>query len=56
MDAEGVFCQGCWRSIEEIKRWSKSDDRQKKALWALIEQRMPQPRDTMPANRTYSTP
>ena len=40
MDDEGIYCEGCWRSIDEIRAWSKSDDLDKKAVWALIEQRV----------------
>jgi uncharacterized protein len=40
MDAALVFCEGCWRTIDEIRRWSACDDIEKKAIWALIEQRV----------------
>ena len=40
MDAQGAFCEGCLRSIDEIRLWSSSTDGQKKAVWALIERRI----------------
>ncbi len=39
MDAENAFCEGCLRSIDEIRRWGNSDDAAKKVIWALIAQR-----------------
>jgi len=40
MDAAGTRCEGCLRTLEEIRRWSASSDFEKKAIWALIEQRI----------------
>ena len=40
MDAAGTLCEGCLRTLEEIRRWSASSDFEKKAIWALIEQRI----------------
>jgi predicted Fe-S protein YdhL (DUF1289 family) len=40
MDEQGTLCQGCLRSIDEIRLWSSSTDVQKRAVWALIEQRI----------------
>ena len=34
------WCEGCYRSIDEIRQWSKSDDAAKRALWLQIEQRV----------------
>lgn len=33
------LCEGCFRTIDEIRQWSKSDDTAKRALWRHIEQR-----------------
>jgi prolyl-tRNA editing enzyme YbaK/EbsC (Cys-tRNA(Pro) deacylase)/predicted Fe-S protein YdhL (DUF1289 family) len=33
------WCEGCFRTIDEIRQWSKSDDTAKRALWLHIEQR-----------------
>ncbi|PWW47978.1 DUF1289 domain-containing protein [Melaminivora alkalimesophila] len=31
-------CEGCFRSIEEIRAWSRSDAQQRRAIWtALLE-------------------
>jgi len=40
MDAAGALCEGCLRTLEEIRHWSASSDFEKKAIWALIEQRI----------------
>lgn len=40
MDAAGTLCEGCLRTLEEIRHWSASSDFEKKAIWALIEQRI----------------
>jgi len=34
------WCEGCFRSIDEIRQWSKSDDAAKRALWLQIEKRV----------------
>jgi uncharacterized protein len=41
------FCEGCWRSIEEIAAWSRMNDDEKRAVWVLIEERREGP---MPAD------
>jgi predicted Fe-S protein YdhL (DUF1289 family) len=40
MTADSAVCQGCLRSMDEIRFWSTSTDLQKKAVWARIEQRL----------------
>ena len=40
MDEARLYCQGCLRTIDEIRQWSKSDDAAKHALWLQIEQRL----------------
>ena len=40
MDAQRDFCEGCLRSIDEIRLWSTASDLEKKAVWALIAQRV----------------
>ncbi len=39
MDEESGLCLGCLRNIDEICRWSAMNDRDKQAVWRLIEQR-----------------
>jgi predicted Fe-S protein YdhL (DUF1289 family) len=36
------LCEGCFRTIDEIRLWSQSDDVAKRAMWSLIEQRAAQ--------------
>ena len=33
------LCEGCFRTLDEIRHWSESDDATKRALWIQIEQR-----------------
>lgn len=39
MDPQRTYCEGCLRSIDEIRVWRTSTDQEKKAIWALIAQR-----------------
>lgn len=36
MDLQRTYCEGCLRSIDEIRVWRASSDLEKKAIWALI--------------------
>ena len=39
MNALTGWCEGCFRTIHEIRQWSRSDDQAKRTLWLQIEQR-----------------
>ncbi len=39
MDPERVYCEGCLRTLDELRRWSSSSDADKKIIWALVAQR-----------------
>ena len=39
MDASTGWCEGCLRTIDEIRSWSSFDDRQKRAVWDTIDVR-----------------
>lgn len=39
MDASRTWCEGCLRSIDEIKAWSSATDADKRRIWALIAER-----------------
>ena len=39
MNNSNGLCIGCFRTIDEICAWSAMDDRSKRAVWHLIEQR-----------------
>jgi uncharacterized protein len=39
MDATRTWCEGCLRSIDEIKAWSSASDADKRRIWALIAER-----------------
>lgn len=39
MNAATGLCLGCWRSIDEIRAWSTSDDDTRRQMWTRIEQR-----------------
>ena len=41
MDAERVFCTGCLRTLDELRAWSTLDNAGKRAVWQLIEGRLP---------------
>ena len=33
------LCEGCFRSLDEIAGWSRMEDDEKRAVWALIDAR-----------------
>ncbi|WP_413481403.1 DUF1289 domain-containing protein [Serratia proteamaculans] len=39
IDAEKLWCRGCWRTLDEIAAWSSADDQEKRAIWQRIRQR-----------------
>jgi len=39
MSALTGWCEGCWRSLDEIRAWGGSDDAAKRAIWAQVEAR-----------------
>lgn len=39
MNAATGLCEGCHRTIDEIAAWSRMDDPDKRAVWALIDER-----------------
>lgn len=39
MDAEGVLCDGCLRTIGEIRDWPRSDAAGRRAVWARVARR-----------------
>lgn len=39
MDPASGYCEGCWRTIDEIVQWSTLSDTDKRTVWAAIERR-----------------
>jgi predicted Fe-S protein YdhL (DUF1289 family) len=39
MRADDGLCEGCWRTLDEIVRWSQMDDGEKRAVWCELAQR-----------------
>jgi predicted Fe-S protein YdhL (DUF1289 family) len=39
MNAENGFCQGCWRTLDEITNWSVASEAKKMQVWLAISQR-----------------
>ncbi len=33
------WCEGCWRTLDEIRLWSQCDDNAKCAIWHQVERR-----------------
>ena len=44
LDCATEFCEGCFRTLDEIAAWSRLDDPSKRAVWQLIAQRLEQKR------------
>ena len=42
MSDDGSHCIGCYRTLEEIVRWSKADDKEKRAILAAVARRRSQ--------------
>lgn len=36
MDAEGRYCEGCLRTIDEIRAWSRDDAAGRRVVWGRI--------------------
>ncbi|WP_347880310.1 DUF1289 domain-containing protein [Ottowia testudinis] len=39
MTPDGSHCEGCFRTLEELRAWRDMDDAGQRAVWALIAQR-----------------
>jgi uncharacterized protein len=39
MDAATGWCEGCWRTIDEIAGWSRMSDDERRAVWAALPRR-----------------
>ena len=39
MDRRTGLCEGCYRTIDEITRWSTADDGFKRAVWTEVRRR-----------------
>ena len=39
MDAEGLYCIGCFRTLEEIAGWSGFDDERRRVIWRELASR-----------------
>ena len=40
MDAQTGYCEGCLRTLDEIRLWGMASDADKRAVWAAIEDRI----------------
>jgi predicted Fe-S protein YdhL (DUF1289 family) len=40
MSDDTSYCEGCWRTLNEIGGWAQSSARDKLAVWQLIGERM----------------
>jgi len=40
MDPATGLCLGCWRTLDEIARWSRMDDGEKRAVWRQLVERV----------------
>lgn len=39
MSDDGSVCEGCFRSLDEIRRWSGLDTQARRVVWARLLQR-----------------
>ena len=40
MDAAGQWCDGCYRTLDEIAAWSRMRDEAKREVWEAIGERI----------------
>ncbi|MBK7051134.1 MAG: DUF1289 domain-containing protein [Rhodoferax sp.] len=40
MNEASGWCEGCYRTLDEIAQWSRLDDGTKQTIWGQIEQRL----------------
>lgn len=43
VDSATEWCEGCFRTLDEIAAWSRMADEEKKEVWHAIAQRLPPP-------------
>ena len=43
MAPDGGLCEGCFRTVAEIRAWSMADSAQRLAIWARLAQRAAMP-------------
>ena len=49
MADDGSMCEGCFRSLDEIRRWSGLDTLERRVVWSRLLQRAGAPvPDTLP--------
>jgi len=39
MDPASQWCEGCFRTLEEIAGWSRMEDQDKREIWGMIAER-----------------
>jgi hypothetical protein len=39
MDGASGYCEGCWRTLDEIACWASMSDDKKRAVWAELRAR-----------------
>jgi len=39
LDADGIYCIGCFRTLEEIAGWSAFDEERRRSIWSELERR-----------------
>ncbi|BDU59257.1 hypothetical protein LMORI2_22390 [Limnohabitans sp. MORI2] len=40
MSDDTTYCEGCWRSLDEIAGWAQRNPDEKRAVWQQIEERL----------------
>ena len=43
MDEARQYCQGCWRTLDELRAWGKADAATKRAIWEQVRIRIQNP-------------
>ena len=40
MNEQSGWCEGCYRTVEELRQWGGASEQTRRAVWARIEQRI----------------
>ncbi|HEX2545549.1 MAG TPA: DUF1289 domain-containing protein [Ramlibacter sp.] len=43
MNPDTGFCEGCWRTLDEIADWSRAGEERKREIWEQLVQRAQEP-------------
>lgn len=52
IDPQSRLCEGCGRTLQEIARWARLDEAERRAIMATLEERLSLPRGEQAPHRS----